>query len=157
MKKDHFQGFLCAFICLILLWSFFDLWTLGYSKRSYVFIFWFYLNRNNLLLHNLRLFSTTSFWNVSFLNKIKSKQNPVSYFSDYNEDIFYNIQENVFQAVSTNLLSGTFLGNNFLSNNIKDFLSISKTHQEILCQTAGISPGEAVLPSLFYFLVKYMP
>lgn len=66
----------------------------------------------------------------------------------------YHSQEDVFQAVSTNILYGTILGNNSLSNNITDFLSISKTPWEILCQTAGIRPRESVLPSLFYVLVK---
>lgn len=68
----------------------------------------------------------------------------------------YHTQE-VFQAVSTNILYGTIPGNNSLSNNITDFLSISKTPWEILCQTAGISPRESVLPSLFYVLVKNTP
>lgn len=69
----------------------------------------------------------------------------------------YHTKENVFWAVSTNVLYGTILGNNSLSNNITDFIPVSITHPEILCQTAGIGPGEAVLPSLFYVLVKNIP
>lgn len=73
-----------------------------------------------------------------------------------NSDNYYT-QENIFQAVSTNVLCGTILGNNSVSNNITDFLPASKTHRELLYQTVGISPVEAVLPSLFYVLVKNIP
>lgn len=56
----------------------------------------------------------------------------------------YHIQENVFQALSTNDLYGTIVGNISFSNNITDFLSVSVTHPEIVCQIAGIHPGEIV-------------
>lgn len=44
----------------------------------------------------------------------------------------YDTQENVFQAFSINVLYGTIPGSNSLSNNIRDSLSISIAHPEIL-------------------------